>query len=161
MEILFDNTNWSEQIYWCNYARQWLLQDAVVKNVITPVTWWRHDMRTIFVLLALCEGNPPRIGGFPSQRASNLYTKGFHCLLITISFSSNSQLDGDLRLLDISCDVTNEVSLGRVCQYISSFSWPGIYSLFISIYVRDTYAPVVILCNTTAGITCERTYVRR
>ena len=30
--------------------------------------WWRHQMETFFALLALCEGNPPVPGGFPSQR---------------------------------------------------------------------------------------------
>ena len=32
-------------------------------------TWWRHQMETFFTLLALCEGNPPVTGGFPSQRS--------------------------------------------------------------------------------------------
>ena len=31
-------------------------------------TWWRHQMAIFSVLLALCEGNPPVAGGFPSQR---------------------------------------------------------------------------------------------
>ena len=31
-------------------------------------TWWRHQMGTFSVLLALCEGNTPVTGGFPSQR---------------------------------------------------------------------------------------------
>ena len=30
--------------------------------------WWRHQMVTFSALLARCEGNPPDIGGFPSQR---------------------------------------------------------------------------------------------
>ena len=28
--------------------------------------WWRHQMETFPLLLALCEGNPPVTGGFPS-----------------------------------------------------------------------------------------------
>ena len=32
---------------------------------------WRHQMKAFFALLALCEGNPPVTGRFPSQRASN------------------------------------------------------------------------------------------
>ena len=35
------------------------------------ITWWRHDMETLSLWLALCEGNPPVTGGFTSQRASN------------------------------------------------------------------------------------------
>ena len=30
--------------------------------------WWRHKKETFSSLLALCEGNPPVTGGFPSQR---------------------------------------------------------------------------------------------
>ena len=31
-------------------------------------TWWRHQMETFSASLALCEGNPPVIGGLSSQR---------------------------------------------------------------------------------------------
>ena len=31
-------------------------------------SWWRHQMETFSVLLALCVGNSPVIGEFPSQR---------------------------------------------------------------------------------------------
>ena len=30
--------------------------------------WWRHQMKTFSVLLALCAGNSPVTGEFPSQR---------------------------------------------------------------------------------------------
>ena len=30
-------------------------------------SWWRHQMETCSALLALCEGNPPLAGRFPSQ----------------------------------------------------------------------------------------------
>ena len=32
------------------------------------ITWWRHQMETFSALLALCEGNTPVTGEFPSQR---------------------------------------------------------------------------------------------
>ena len=35
---------------------------------ITMGTWWRHQMETFSVLLALCQGNPPVYGRLPSQR---------------------------------------------------------------------------------------------
>ena len=35
------------------------------------LTWWRHQMESFVPLLALCEGNSPVTGEFPSQRASN------------------------------------------------------------------------------------------
>ena len=31
-------------------------------------SWWRHQMETFSALLALCAGNSPLIGEFPSQR---------------------------------------------------------------------------------------------
>ena len=31
-------------------------------------TWWRHQMETFFALLAICAGNSPITGEFPSQR---------------------------------------------------------------------------------------------
>ena len=33
-----------------------------------PATWWRHKMETFSALLALCAGNPPVTGEFPTQR---------------------------------------------------------------------------------------------
>ena len=33
---------------------------------------WCHDMKTFSALLALCEGNPPVTGGFPSQKISKV-----------------------------------------------------------------------------------------
>ena len=36
---------------------------------VTPYTWWRHQMETFSVLLALCVGNSPVLGEFPAQRS--------------------------------------------------------------------------------------------
>ena len=35
-------------------------------------TWWRHQMETFSALLALCEGNSPVTGEFPSQSMDRL-----------------------------------------------------------------------------------------
>ena len=40
----------------------------VPKSPYFDSAWWRHQMETFSALLALCEGNPPVTGGFPSQR---------------------------------------------------------------------------------------------
>ena len=39
-----------------------------------PVTWWRHQMETFSALLAICAGNTPVPGEFPTQR---LVTRSF------------------------------------------------------------------------------------
>ena len=33
-----------------------------------PILWWRHQMETFSALLAICVGNSPVTGEFPSQR---------------------------------------------------------------------------------------------
>ena len=48
--MIFGRLNWN----------QWLPEKC-------RTTWWR-EMETFSALLALCEGNPPATGGFPSQR---------------------------------------------------------------------------------------------
>ena len=42
--------------------------DHPLSGPIMRKAWWHHQMETFFALLALCEGNPPLTGGFPSQR---------------------------------------------------------------------------------------------
>ena len=42
---------------------------SVTITVRTPqVSWWSHQMETFSVLVALCAGNPPGPGEFPTQR---------------------------------------------------------------------------------------------
>ena len=36
--------------------------------ILTSSPWWRHQMETFSALLALCAGNSPVTGEFPSQR---------------------------------------------------------------------------------------------
>ena len=40
---------------------------AIVEYLWSYEAWWRHKMETFSVLLALCEGNSPVTGEFPSQ----------------------------------------------------------------------------------------------
>ena len=54
---LMKYNNGLTQVFWTNFE-----QIVVVR---------RHTMDTLSVSLALCEGNPPVTGGFPSQRAGN------------------------------------------------------------------------------------------
>ena len=48
------------QLIWSSGATRW--------NVPETITWWRHQMETFSTLLALCAGNSPVTGEFPSQR---------------------------------------------------------------------------------------------
>ena len=47
----------------------WYACGFVVSGFVAYIlSWWCHQMETFSTLLALCEGNPPVTGGFPSQR---------------------------------------------------------------------------------------------
>ena len=43
-------------------------------DLAQPYPWWRHQMETFSVLLAICVGNSPVTGEFPAQRP---VTRGF------------------------------------------------------------------------------------
>ena len=51
-------------IYWIRLDPNWWCLEQT--KVISP--WWRHEMETFSALLALCAGNSPFTGEFPSQR---------------------------------------------------------------------------------------------
>ena len=52
MPVPFSAKLWN----WCNHGQK------------ITTEWWRHQMETISALLALCVGNSPVTGEFPSQR---------------------------------------------------------------------------------------------
>ena len=57
-------------------VKRWLIMDHCSRyaDEIKVLSWWRHQMETFSSLLALCEGNSPVSGEFPSQR---LVTRSF------------------------------------------------------------------------------------
>ena len=50
-----------------DYTNKVILMD-IVSGLNQMATWWRHQMETFSALLALCAGNSPVSGEFPSQR---------------------------------------------------------------------------------------------
>ena len=60
------------------------------------VSWWCHQMETFSALLALCEGNPPVTGGFPSQRPVARSVDVFFICAWTNGWVNNRDA-GDLR----------------------------------------------------------------
>ena len=56
-----------------NSYQPWWLRIYLFSIIILPtrpvtVTWWRHQMESFSAFLAVCQGNTPVTGGFPSQR---------------------------------------------------------------------------------------------
>ena len=58
--------------------------------IISPSTWWRHQMETFSALLAFCEGNSPVTGEFPSQRPVTLSFGVFFDLRLNKRLSKQS-----------------------------------------------------------------------
>ena len=83
--------------------------DQYLKGVIAAVmsghTWWHHDMGTFSMLLAICEGNPPVTGGFPSQRASNKSVM-FYLMLPKLLDKQSSCWWYSLQSFDVFFDVS-------------------------------------------------------
>ena len=56
---------------WCMSSRPWMVAAQLLcRGSSSPYSeWcWRHQMETLSALLALCAGNSPVSGEFPSQR---------------------------------------------------------------------------------------------
>ena len=68
-------------------------------------TWWRHQMETFSALLAICAGNSPVSGEFPSQRP---VTRSFDFFLICTWINGwvNNRKAGDLRCHRVHYDVS-------------------------------------------------------
>ena len=54
------------QLNWIDTLKQDLWSRC--KGLLSWWTWWRHQMETFSVLLAICAGNSPVTGEFPAQR---------------------------------------------------------------------------------------------
>ena len=50
------------------YFSHGLCNESIYHHIQSLNTWWRHQMETFSALLAICAGNSPVPGEFPSQR---------------------------------------------------------------------------------------------
>ena len=69
---IFDKKNWSISDHISSgSAIIYMLFPLAVNSVMRRtwlIPWWRHQMETFSVLLAICAGNSPATGEFPAQR---------------------------------------------------------------------------------------------
>ena len=91
-------------------------------NASIVSTWWRHQMETFSALLALCVGNSPVTGEFPSQMP---VTRSFDVLFICawINGSVSNLEAGDLRRHHAHYDVVVMINLfiaklAYTCTYV-------------------------------------------
>ena len=78
---------------------------GTIIQVFILITWWRHQMQTFSALLALCEGNPTVIVGFPRKWQWLRYLLFSLICAWTNSWANNLDA-GDLRRHRVHYDVT-------------------------------------------------------
>ena len=59
---------WSNSANKFPYLSGTICTPKITLHTQVSISWWRHQVETFSALLALCEGNLPVPGGFPSQR---------------------------------------------------------------------------------------------
>ena len=105
-------------ILYSQYFAGWWLGDAgsrslsammLTRTVSAPgglhYSCWRHQMETFSMSPALCEGNPPVTGGFPSQRPVKQSFDVFFICAWTTCWANNRDA-GDFRRHHAHYDVT-------------------------------------------------------
>ena len=101
----------------------------------TIMSRWRHQMETFSALLALCEGNPPATGGFPSQRS---VTRSFD-VFFDESLNRQLNIQWNCRWFETPwspCDVVPR----HVQAILTNFAFLYIY-IYIYIYIYSVRAP--------------------
>ena len=73
------------------HNQQWHRSHSVYFLWNSIGSWWRHQMETVFALLASCEGNPSVSVGFPSQRPVTRSFDVFFYLRLSKWFSKQSR----------------------------------------------------------------------
>ena len=137
-------------VYWAvvpegwNNRIQWVSTIRIVRMGCMPdcSAWWRHQMETFSALLALCEGNPPVTGGFPSQRSATESFDVFFDLRLNKRLSNNRDT-GDLRRHRSHHDVT---VMG--CQFFTRWS--------PALWVCPTFQKVFLCINLYLALPWRR-----
>ena len=97
-----------------------ICNDILVIDLKHWFQWWHYQMETFSMLLALCDGNPPVTGGFPSQRPVTRRFDVFFDLCLNKWLSKQSRrwwFETSSRSLWRHCDTHNY--LGQTVESIS------------------------------------------
>ena len=102
-----------------------------VRDGVYCVTWWRHQMETFSMLLAICAGNSPVTNEFPSQRlVTRSFGVFFICAWINCWVHNREAADMrrhranyDVTVMSLNSDVCS-ISVSAVLFAISYYSGP-------------------------------------
>ena len=82
------------------------------------IPWWRHQMETFSALLAVCAGNSPVPGEFPTEGPVTRSSDGFFFISVWINGWVNNGKAGDLRRYRAHYDVTVMLHDVSECQML-------------------------------------------
>ena len=80
----------TEDVEGAHQRPQWRPGQPPLQLSVTVYAWWRHQMETFSALLALCTGNSPVTGEFPTQRPVTRSFGAFFDLLLNKRLSKQS-----------------------------------------------------------------------
>ena len=119
--------------------------DYTMLWVSTELTsWWRHQMETFSVLLALCAGNSPVTGEFPAQRPVTRSFDVFFDLRLNKQFSKQSWGWG---FQTPSCPLWRHFDESEaVINFRNFVSLMSVFIWFRDEYMRCIYIIFLLLC---------------
>ena len=106
---------------------------------ITLVSWWRHQMETFSALLAICAGNSPVPGEFPTQRPVTRSFDFFSLICVCINGLVNNREAGDLRCYRAHYDITvmsKSVAHHELLDHTVGSPYPNMQSITWEIHLR-------------------------
>ena len=109
-----------------------LLTTNLAYDFMSTLTWWHHQMETFSALLALCVGNSPVTGEFPSQRPVTRSFDVFFDLRLNKRLSKQPWGFVDLRRHRAHYDVTVMSTLNKtykVCRFGMPVNMPALRRL--------------------------------
>ena len=74
-----------------SYSVSFPILHAMEHVILVAISWWRHQMATFSALLALCAGNSPVSGEFPSQKPVTRSFRVFFALRLIKRLSKHSR----------------------------------------------------------------------
>ena len=105
------------------------------------MTWWRHQMETFSVLLAICAWNSPVHGEFPAQRPVTGALM-FSLICFWINYWVNNREAGDLRCHRAHYDVIVMSWVGDISQVIVVVLYHHSIVVWALIQCKDVLLPV-------------------
>ena len=102
-------TEWREKGEFCKVTKQGHTDES--RTPYVTVSWWRHQTETFSALLAICAGNSPVPGEFPTQRPVTRSFDVFYDLRLNNRLSTQSW---DWWFETLSCTLWRHCNIHRL-----------------------------------------------